>query len=188
MPWSVTTPTQRPSSSQSDRTFTSSTTSIRGWFQTWSASTSEIAFPVSAPPAWTMRRSEWPPSRPRSSSNSTPSATRSAIRAGASSVSTATALSRQSPRPARNVSAAWSAGVVALADRGSDPALRVPAVRGGDRRLREQQHVRLGGGVERGGQVRRRPRRRRSGRTVYARPCGAHLQVLSSQSITWRRV
>ena len=41
---------------------------------------------------------------------------------------------------------------IALADRGGDAALRVPAVRGGDRRLREQQHVRLGGGVERGGQ------------------------------------
>ncbi len=41
---------------------------------------------------------------------------------------------------------------IALADRGGNAALRVPAVRGGDRRLREQEHVRLDGGFERGGQ------------------------------------
>ena len=38
---------------------------------------------------------------------------------------------------------------VALADRGRDAALRVPAVRRGDRCLRKQQHVGLGGGFER---------------------------------------
>ena len=42
---------------------------------------------------------ECPPSRPGSSSNSTPRSTRSTIRAGASSVSTRTALGRDSPRP-----------------------------------------------------------------------------------------
>ena len=40
--------------------------------------------PVAAPPAWTTRRRLWPPSSPRSSSKSTPSSTRSRIRAGAS--------------------------------------------------------------------------------------------------------
>ena len=72
--------------------------------------TSAMWRPVSAPPACTTRAWEWPPSRPSPSSNATPSRRSSAIRAGASSVSSRTALGRQSPRPAVSVSAACSCG------------------------------------------------------------------------------
>ena len=59
------------------------------------------------------------------------------MRAGASRVRRSTALSRQRPRPAASVSAAWSDGVVVGADGGGDAALRGPAVRGVEAALRD---------------------------------------------------
>src|SRR5262245_54123190 len=94
---------------------------MRGCSRTRAARASEIALPVSAPFACDTRRTECPPSRPSPSSNSTPASTRSAIRAGASSVSTRTALSRQRPRPARSVSSACSSGESSSASDAATP-------------------------------------------------------------------
>src|ERR671915_1452338 len=83
--------------------------------------------PVAAPPAWTMRRREWPPSSPRarlprrSASKRTPSRSRSRTRAGESSHSTRTALSRAASRPAAIVSAAWRSGVSSSASAAAIP-------------------------------------------------------------------
>ena len=60
------------------------------------------------------------------------------MRAGASSVSTRTALWRQRPRPARNVSSACSAGESSGPRRRRDAALGVPARRREQRALRER--------------------------------------------------
>ena len=69
--------------------------------------------PVAAPPAWTTRAVEWPPSRARASappgcrSNTAPMAISSWTRAGPSSTSTRTASVSHSPAPAASVSARW---------------------------------------------------------------------------------
>ena len=147
---SVTTPTQRSSSRQIESMRSPSATVIRGCARTRSASVRATRSPVAAPPAWTTRRRPWPPSSPRPSSKSTPSSTRSRIRAGASSVRTETALGRQSPRPARSVSSAWSDGIVVLSHRRGDPALREEARRREKRPLREHEDVAFGGCAERG--------------------------------------
>ena len=63
------------------------------------------------------------------------------MRAGASSVSTRTALSRQRPAPGAQRVLGVQRRAVVVGERRGDAALRVPAVRGRDRRLREQEHV-----------------------------------------------
>src|SRR5881394_783174 len=83
---------------------------MRGCASTARATTREISRPVAAPPTECTRRRECPPSSPSPPSNSTPRSARSTIRAGASSVSTRTALSRHRSRPAASVSAKWSSG------------------------------------------------------------------------------
>src|SRR5438445_3734301 len=107
MPRSVRTPL--PGSSSTTRS--PSRTWMRGCASARSASTRRIRAPVAAPPACTTRRRECPPSRPRSESKSTPSSTRLRTRAGASAVTAATALGRQSPLPARSVSSACSSAL-----------------------------------------------------------------------------
>ena len=107
---SVTRPTQRPSSVHSSSARSPSLTSMRGCARTAAARTREISLPVAAPPTLNTRRRECPPSRPSSTSKSTPRSARSTILACASWVRTCTADSRQSPRPARSVSSACSSG------------------------------------------------------------------------------
>ncbi len=71
------------------------------------------------------------------------------MRAGASSVSTETALGRQSPRPVRSVSSACSAGESSSPDRGGDPTLGEEARRREERPLREHEHVAFRGRAQR---------------------------------------
>ncbi len=115
------------------------------------ASTSAMQLPVCAPPAWTTRRREWPPSRPSPSSNATPSATRSAIRAGASSVSSAYRARAAEAAPGRERVLGMQGRVVAGIHGCGDAALRGVAVRGAERPLREQEHRRPARGGGQGG-------------------------------------
>ncbi len=107
-------------------------------------------------------------------------------RAGASSVSTRTALSRQRPRPARERVLGVQLGSVVLAERRRDAALRVPAVRrqrpapsrAGARRPPRRRRAR-----------RRAPRlRRRRREVVVGSRFRRHSAVFSSESITCERV
>ena len=63
---SVRTPRQRPSAVQRSTTRSPWTTEMPGWLRTRSERTFAMRRPVSAPPAWTTRGREWPPSRPSS--------------------------------------------------------------------------------------------------------------------------
>ena len=69
--------------------------------------------PVAAPPAWTTRAVEWPPSRARARappgcrSKTAPMAMSSRTRVGPSSTRTRTASTSHSPAPAARVSARW---------------------------------------------------------------------------------
>ena len=103
--------------------------------------------------------------RPRArgpSSKTTPSSTRSAIRAGASSTSSRDgALAAEAAAGAQRVRGVQR-GRVVLADRRGDAALGVVAVRGGERRPSRAEHVGLVGRAS-AASARRRRRRRRPG-------------------------
>ena len=105
------------------------------------------------------------------------------MRAGASSVSVRTALSRQRPAAGAERVLGVQRRRVVLGERRRDAALRVPAVRGCDRALREQQHLGLRGGRRAPRRARRRRRRRRPGHATLE----SH-EVFSSKSITCPRV
>ena len=123
-----------------------STSRIRGCSRARSVRTSAMWRPVSAPPACTTRAREWPPSRPRPSSNRTPSRRSSAIRLGS--------LLRQQPHRAGTAETAarrervgcMERGVVVRADGRRDASLGGVAVRAAVRGLGEHEHrgARLG--------------------------------------------
>ena len=108
-------PRAAPSWVTSEVAASGSNTRMRSWVAASADSSRVMRRPVAAPPAWTIRRREWPPSRPsaslpeRSASNCTPSSWRSWTRAADSSHSTRTALSLAQARPAAIVSAMWAA-------------------------------------------------------------------------------
>ena len=87
-----------------------------------------IARPVSLPPAWTIRRAEWPPSRP---SASPPSGSRVEVDAAARAAPRPPPAprgsgprpppARQRPRPAVSVSAAWRSGESSAASAAASP-------------------------------------------------------------------
>ncbi len=112
-PSSSTTPAQRPSCIQAPAARAPSSTATSGSSTTSAESWRTMRRPVALPPAWTTRRTEWPPSRPsartprRSASKRTPSLSRSRTRAGASCTSTCAAERRTRSRPAASVSARW---------------------------------------------------------------------------------
>ena len=106
------TPTQRPSStSRSSANHRSQQATAVS--RTSSTSARSISAPVAAPPAWTMRGREWPPSRAscsrpsRSRSNMAPMAMSSLTRLGPSSTSARTASTSHRSAPAPSVSARW---------------------------------------------------------------------------------
>ena len=110
--------------------------------------------PVAEPPACTMRRREWPPSRPsarlpwRSASKLTPSRSRSRTRAGDSSHSTRTALSRAASRPAARVSWMCCSGESSSARAAAIPpwAQNEAVCASGERLTSATRAPRLGGG------------------------------------------
>ncbi len=109
---SASTPRHRPpSTSRSMANHPSSTAAALS--QVASTRARSTSAPVAAPPAWTTRAVEWPPSRARARappgcrSKTAPMAISSLTRAGPSSTSTRTASVSHSPAPAARVSARW---------------------------------------------------------------------------------
>ena len=106
----------------------SSSTSMRSWVAAIAASWRVIRRPVAAPPACTMRRAEWPPSKPsarapwRSASKRTPRRLR-AREPGQASPRTARARRSGAPppRPAASVSRAWRSGESSTASAAAIP-------------------------------------------------------------------
>ena len=116
-----------PGDPRARRSAGSSTTSAESWRR--------MRRPVALPPACATRRIPWPPSSPsasrpwRSASKRTPSASRSANRAGASSHSTRAADCAHEPAAGGDRVAQVQLGRVVVGERGGEPALR-PVGRG----------------------------------------------------------
>ena len=112
--------------------------------------------PVALPPAWTMRRTECPPSRPEREPpeavgvEAHPERLQVATHSGASCTRISAAERLTSSRPARSVSARWQLGAVVGRERGGEAALRPVARRLRQRRGRDEHHPRaLAGGAQR---------------------------------------
>ena len=150
------TPRQRPPSLPSAVAEAPSRTSIPASASTSSARREVIARPVSLPPAWTIRRAEWPPSSP---SARLPPGSRSKATPRLSSCSTAAAAPSVSAldgaRPAEAAPGGERVGRVALGrvvgrERGGEPALGPEARALGERLARDEDDARsLGGRFER---------------------------------------
>ena len=143
---------RRRGASRATSTRSPSTSRIRGCSRARAVRTSAMWRPVSAPPAWTTRAREWPPSQrepvvepdaeARAARRCAPEPRRSAARRRSAG---------RCPRPAASVSAAWSAGSSSVADRGGDAALGRVAVRARVRGLREHEDRGAGVGCREGG-------------------------------------
>ena len=150
-------PTQRPSAVASALAATGSSTRMRSFVAASADSVRVIRRPVAAPPAWTTRRCEWPPSSP---SARLPLAVRVELDAELLEVAHARGrlLAQHAHRArARRIAAGGDRvrgvllGRVAVRQRGRDPALRPVARRLGERGAAHERDARALGGRHEGG-------------------------------------